>query len=135
MGRALSVDQYYQSLLAQVAELPSVRSSELTHDVRGEFVAFIRGNIYFTDDSLLHLRELVDAESDVKKTRYVYHYQRANNSLVFRYDNTEHYPDLPNFPHHKHVGDEANVISTPEPDLAIVLKEIEGLVTTDTQTG
>lgn len=127
----MSVDQYYQSLLALVTELPIVKSSELTLDVRGEFVAFIRGNIYFTDDSLLHLRELVDAESVVKKTRYVYHYQRADTSLIFRYDNTEHYPDLPNFPHHKHVGDEANVISTPEPDLAIVLKEIERSIVTD----
>ncbi len=26
-----------------------------------------------------------------------------------RWDNVEHYPDLPNFPHHVHVGGEKNV--------------------------
>jgi len=38
---------------------------------------------------------------------------------------------LPNFPHHKHVGEEENVVSATPPDLAAVLKEIELLVTND----
>jgi len=41
-----------------------------------------------------------------------YRYQWMDNSqqvLKKRWDNVEHFPDLPNFPHHVHVGEESNV--------------------------
>ncbi|HKZ86197.1 MAG TPA: DUF6516 family protein [Anaerolineae bacterium] len=58
---------------------------------------------------------------------YSYHYQRADASLIFRYDDTPHYSELPGFPHHKHDGSEQNVVAVTPPDLAAVLKEIERL--------
>lgn len=64
------VERYFHSLLNLLSTSPVVRSSDITLDTRSEFVGFIRGNIYFTDDSLLHLRELVDIESVVKKIAY-----------------------------------------------------------------
>ena len=90
-----------------------------------------RGNIYFLDDSLLHFRELVDVESGVKRIAYAYHYQKADSSFVFRYDNTPHFPYLPNAPHHKHDGSEVNVISADLMNLASVLDEIEAFVPAD----
>jgi len=45
----------------------------------------------------LHFRELVDLESERARQMYSYHYQRSGTSLVFRYDDTPHYPGLPNF--------------------------------------
>lgn len=56
---------------------------------------------------------------------YSYHHQREDGSLIFRYDDTPHFPALPQFPHHKHLGDQANVIPTQPPDLISVLREIE----------
>jgi len=49
---------------------------------------------------------------------------------VFRYDNTGHHKklNLPTYPHHKHEGDENNVVASPAPDLVAVLIEIEALV-------
>jgi hypothetical protein len=55
---------------------------------------------------------------------YSYHYQRANATLIFRYDDTPHHSDLPGFPHHKHDGGEQNVVPVESPDLPTVLKEI-----------
>ena len=52
---------------------------------------------------------------------YAYHYQDSNKQLIFRYDNTRHFPDLPNFPHHKHLSSE--VISVEEVDLEDVIRE------------
>lgn len=51
----------------------------------------------------------------------------ASNDLVFRYDNAPHHQELnlPNYPHHKHIGSEENIISSNAPSLADVLKEIE----------
>jgi hypothetical protein len=33
---------------------------------------------------------------------YRYHCQDQQNSLIFRYDSTPHFPNLSSFPHHKH---------------------------------
>ncbi|MGH2522739.1 MAG: toxin-antitoxin system TumE family protein [Anaerolineales bacterium] len=82
---------------------------------------------------LLHFRELADTETTVQRIAYVYHYQRADGALVFRYDNSTHYPSLPNAPHHKHDGDENTVVPANAPDLAAVLKEIEAHLPSSTQ--
>ncbi|OGO43312.1 MAG: hypothetical protein A2Z04_07830 [Chloroflexi bacterium RBG_16_57_9] len=82
--------------------------------------------IVFLDNSLLEVEEaLVARRLAITKARYVYHYQAGDGSLIFRYDNAPHYPKLPNFPYHKHVGD--RVESAELPDLHDVLKEIDGL--------
>lgn len=98
-----------------------------THYEDREEVWFLRVNVYFIDNSLLHFRELfVGQERSIKKT-YTYHYQRADGTMVFRYDNAPHFQKLPSAPHHKHVG-ENDVIATNAPDLQSVLKEIESLI-------
>ncbi len=122
------IDDYFQSLLALIAESPVVRSSNLDFDRRGKFEGVIRGNLYFADDSLLHIREFVNTEDAVERFMYVYHYQKADGALVFRYDDTPHYPDLSSFPHHKHAGNETEVIAAESPDLKSVLAEIARIV-------
>ena len=54
------------------------------------------------------------------------HFQDEKNRLIFRYDSTPHFPNLPNFPHHKHLPDE--VISSQKPEIAQVLKEATDLL-------
>nr|WP_292849546.1 DUF6516 family protein [Nostoc sp. NMS8] len=53
---------------------------------------------------------------------YRYHFQDEQNSLIFRYDSTPHFPNLPSFPHHKHLFD--NVIACEKPHIADVLQEV-----------
>ena len=52
---------------------------------------------------------------------YRYHCQDEQNRLIFRYDSTPHFPDLPNFPHHKHLPD--NIIASDQPDIEQVVLE------------
>lgn len=105
---------------------PFVNEVKTHHEDRGE-VWFLRVNVYFIDNSLLHFRELfVGQERPFKKT-YTYHYQRADGAMVFRYDNAPHFPKLSTAPHHKHVG-ENDVVAADAPDLQSVLKEIESLI-------
>ncbi len=52
------------------------------------------------------------------------------NNLVFRYDNTPHYPDLTSFPHHKHLQN--NVIVADEPFIINVIEEAELLASENT---
>lgn len=85
---------------------------------------FIRGDIYFIDNSRLHFRELFVGQGNPAKIAYSYHYQRADAKMV---DNSPHYPDLSSAPHHKHTADE-NVIESNLPDFETVLREIENLI-------
>lgn len=78
------------------------------------------------------MREFVNVEIDINRYTYAYHYQRSDGSLLFRYDNSAHFPNLPNFPHHKHSGSEAQVIAADATNLEAVLAEVENLLTTTT---
>jgi len=53
-------------------------------------------------------------------------HQRADGTLVFRYDNVPHHPEIVTFPHHKHVGE--TITAARPPDLSEVLREIDGLL-------
>lgn len=83
-----------------------VQASNVTYDTRSTHTAFIHGEIYFVDGSMLHLREFVDVETTPYRLAYVYQYLAPVQQLVFRYDNTGHHRrlNLPTYPHHKHEG-------------------------------
>lgn len=91
---------------------------------RGNFRAQVR----FYNESELTIRE--DAEEShsqgINRIKYVFQYQRADGTLIFRYDNSPHYPDLPTFPAHKHTPE--GVIAAEAPDLTDILHEIDGIL-------
>lgn len=81
---------------------------------------------------MLQLTEnLVEEDVRLHKQEYVYHYQAQDGTLIFRYDNVPHYPDLPTHPHHKHVrvGAAERVEAAQPPQLTDVLREIEATLT------
>lgn len=83
----------------------------------------IRARLRFYDGSFLELSEELEVRGDeVAKLQYSYHYQKGDR-LIFRYDNAPHHPELPTFPHHKHVDD--RVEPCQEPDLQKVLQEVD----------
>ena len=84
----------------------------------------IWGRLRFYDDSLLEFEEkLTLYDDDIEKIDYRYHYQRADGTLVVRYDNAPHHPELPGFPNHKHTR--TGIEPAEPPDLSEVLKEID----------
>jgi Family of unknown function (DUF6516) len=126
----LRIEAYFQQLRDLVDACPVVQSSSITYDKRSTHEGFIRGEIYFVDGSVLHLREFVDVETTVERLLYVYQYMDARKQLRFRYDNTGHHKqlNLPTYPHHKHDGSDQQVIPALAPDVAAVLSEVETLV-------
>jgi len=123
----LRIEDYFRRIQKAIEDCPFVTSSAITYDKRSTYEGFIRGEIYFLDGSVLHIREFVDVESDVERLLYVYHYMDSSKRLIFRYDNTGHHKKLglPTYPHHKHNGCEEKVVASKAPDLATVLDEIE----------
>jgi hypothetical protein len=124
----VSIDEYFRLLLDQIAACAPVRSSDLNFDQRSSMVGFVRGEIFFSDDSLLHVRELIDLRKRSSRVMYVYHYKSSNGELIFRFDNTAHHRELATFPHHKHVPTGVEPVPGEPPSLAEVLAQIEATI-------
>ena len=123
------IEDYFARIQALLKETKLAGPPEVLYDRRDRETGYLQGDLVFKDGSRLHFREFVQVKRGVPVQRYMYafQYMRANGMLIFRYDNAEHYPDLPSAPHHKHVG-ESEVVAAQMPDLEVVLKEIEALL-------
>jgi hypothetical protein len=92
----------------------------------------LRFRFYFK--YLLSISEaLVVVDEQITAIDYRYHFQDGQNNLIFRYDNTPHFPDLLSFPHHKHLADQ--VISCNQSSIATVIQDaiafLEGVESND----
>jgi len=121
------IEQYFQSLLDLLVSLPFVESSDVNLEKRGELVGFIRGEVGFSNNSILFFRELIDLRLPLQKVMYAYHYQNVDEVLVFRYDNSAHHKTVSTFPFHKHLRG-GSVTSSDIPSFEQVLREIEELI-------
>jgi hypothetical protein len=126
----LRIEAYFQQVRETIDASPVVQSSNVTYDKRSSFTGFIRGEIYFVDGSVLHLREFLDVETTVERLTYVYQYMDSAQQLIFRYDNSGHHKrlNLPTYPDHKHEGSDGQVVASSAPDPASILQEIESRV-------
>jgi hypothetical protein len=83
----------------------------------------LRIRVRFPKGHMLEWNEaVIGEEGHVEHWGYRYHFQDKDNNLIFRYDNTPHFPGLKTFPHHKHLPD--NVIDATRPSISQVIKEV-----------
>ena len=121
------IDEYFDQIKELLNRSSVVRSQDIQFDKRTSTKGYIRGNVYFRDNSMLHFREFVNTSDGIDRVVYAYYYQDKNGVMGFRYDNTPHFRHLPTAPHHKHITEDEVIASSP-PDLGIVLGEIESLI-------
>lgn len=115
------LEHYFAEIEVAVTQLPAYAESYVEEILASER-ANLRIRLRFQSGCLLEINEAIFVENGVLKTLgYRYHLQRAGGELVFRYDNTPHFPDLPSFPHHKHLHNA--VVASSKPDLLDVLQE------------
>jgi Family of unknown function (DUF6516) len=118
-----SIERYFAAVESAVAGLPGY-AENYTEEILTAERANLRIRLRFDNGSLLEINEaLAVVDGALTTLGYRYHFQRADGELVFRYDNTPHFPDLPGFPHHKHLRDA--VLASGKPDLLDVLQEAE----------
>ena len=115
------LERYFAEIEVAVTQLPAYAESYVEEILTSER-ANLRIRLRFQSGCLLEINEAIIVEDGALKTlSYRYHLQRAGNELLFRYDNTPHFPDLPSFPHHKHLRNA--VVASSKPDLLDVLQE------------
>jgi hypothetical protein len=79
---------------------------------------YYRLRIIFSDGSLLFAKEYIDPD----ERNYSFHWQKADNQMVMRWDNAPHHTNISTFPHHKHCGE--NILENTEISLKDVLNII-----------
>jgi len=72
---------------------------------------------------------LIVVDEKITAIDYRYHFQDEQNNLIFRYDNTPHFPDLSSFPHHKHLCD--RVVACEQPDISQVIQDVMSFFETE----
>ena len=83
----------------------------------------LRIRLRFHQEYLLEINEaIIIIDNQLEFLDYRYHFQDGKNQLIFRYDSTPHFPNLSNFPHHKHLP--KDVISSEKPEIIQVLQEV-----------
>ena len=63
-------------------------------------------NFDLEDRSKLHVKEYRFRDQSRK---YSYHWEDSDGNLIIRWDNAEHWKNLPTIPHHKHTSSLRNV--------------------------
>ncbi|MCK5702222.1 MAG: hypothetical protein KAI29_13750, partial [Cyclobacteriaceae bacterium] len=95
-----------QLLLASYERCQIIDERVVIYD-RGYF----RAKLKLTNDDFVEIAEYFtvrNKNSITKKYRYQW-MDKEHRKLIKRWDNSHHFPNLPGFPHHVHIGKEDNV--------------------------
>jgi len=80
--------------------------------------------------TVLEFSEFIEqsANDEIRLVTYCYHWSDENDTLIRRWDNARHFPNLENFPHHIHSGETGEVVSGKSISISEVLDEIASII-------
>ena len=116
------LSQYLRDVEAAVRKLKGAYVERYEEEIVAVNRVNLRIRVRFPSGYMLELNEAVIGETgQLMHLGYRYHFQDKQNNLIFRYDNTPHFPGLEGFPHHKHLSDK--VAGAEEPSIFKVIEE------------
>lgn len=117
---------YFEGIEQQLFALSNLYVEQFDATILTAERANLKLRLRFKGRYLLAISEALQVvDGQITQIDYRYHFQDENNQVIFRYDSTPHFPDLPTFPHHKHLPE--TVISAEKPDLTQVFQEASTL--------
>ncbi len=117
---------YFEDIEQQLFALSNLYVEQFDATILTAERANLKLRLRFKGRYLLAISEALQVvDGQITQIDYRYHFQDENNQVIFRYDSTPHFPDLPTFPHHKHLP--GTVISAKKPDLTQVFQEASTL--------
>lgn len=94
-----------------------------------EGIGLLRIRALLVNGDVLYLLErFEEAGGRIAVGKYSFHWQRADGSLIRRWDNAPHHPEITSFPNHIHDGDESHVLAHEAVDVFQVLENIEKML-------
>ncbi len=123
-----SIREYFERIQTLIIELSRVEIERYEEQVFSHERGNLRIRLRFFDNSLLEISEAVLIKEGVFVwLSYRYHYQKADGSTIFRYDNTPHHRGLSTYPDHKHIG--KSIVEAEHPNFEQVLDELKKYIT------
>ena len=121
------LSNYLKQVEQAVCQCSNVYVERYEEEILTSNRANLRIRFRFNQTHLLEINEaIVITDGLLEFLDYRYHFQDEQNRLIFRYDSTPHFPNLPNFPHHKHLPED--VIASEKPEITQVLQEVIALM-------
>ncbi len=119
----MNINKYFLSIESELLSCPCLTSLDFHTEIIDTNFGYFKAILVFSDNSKLFLFELVEIINDKPRIeKYRYHYQNAEEKLIFRWDNAPHYPKMNSFPHHFHAGNRA--IESAHPAIQEVLLRV-----------
>lgn len=97
-------------------------SIDIREEIRANKQAILNVKVVLINQSVLHIKEYLDAKYRINRVSYAYQYQDRTGRLIFRYDNAAHRPVL-SFNEHKHLSD-GTIYEAALPDLFDFIDEV-----------
>ena len=121
--------QYITEIKAKLLASPAVSSVAIVKERTLLESGYFRARLTLRNGDFLEVVEfftVLDNRCITESYRYQW-MDETQQILRKRWDNVEHFPNLPNFPHHVHIGEESNV----EPSCSMNILELIDLIEND----
>ena len=122
----MTIGEYFDTVKERLLTDSLVSLFQLTRERVTLTDGHLRARLTLSNDSLLEFSEYVQITTDgrIRVATYSYHWRDNHHALIRRWDNTPHFPALPNAPHHMHVGPGEEVREGQPMDIFKVLDEL-----------
>jgi len=118
------ITEYFEEIRTLIKEISRVEIERYEEQVLSSERGNLRIRLRFFDNSLLEISEAIHImKGTFTWLSYRYHYQNPDGSIIFRYDNTPHHPEVSTYPNHKHTGE--LVVNAARPNIEKVLSEVK----------
>lgn len=118
--------EYLETIKERLLTDPQVYQFEIIRQRLTQADGYLRARLVLMDGTTLEFAEYFQGSTDdsIATVTYSYHWAKEDGQLVQRWDNTPHFPSLPGFPDHVHLGSENSVIPGKPVNIFSVLDEI-----------
>jgi hypothetical protein len=122
----MDLEQYIAAVNAKLADSPIIVTVEIVDERILLNRGYFRARFTLTNSDFVEIAESFTLQNNQLITLdYRYQWMDASKQVLRkRWDSVKHFPDLPNFPHHVHIGLESNV----EPGLSRNILEFIGFM-------
>ena len=120
-------EEYIAEIQIKLLSSPAIVSFEVVKTRATVEGGYFRARLTLKNGDFLEIAEFFVVRSQICRTE-TYRYQwmdQTQKQLRKRWDNVEHFPDLPNFPHHVHVLEERNVLPSRSFSIIELIDQVE----------
>ena len=110
----MELEEYINTVKVKLNASSAISSIEIIDERTFLDRGYFRARLTLSNSDFLEIAESFTIINE-RCVTLGYRYQWMDSSkqrLRKRWDNVTHFPDLPNFPHHVHIGEESNVESS-----------------------